>query len=1338
MSIDTYQNDYVDYEMDITKVQIKQLEGKSNWLNWKGRVSILLRGTVDALDVVEGKLKRPDEPNEGATADQVTAYQTAHNRYQKADCTAMIIMSTNMSEETYEKVRSLTSARDIWLELHRLFDGVHEDRAYDLCMKFFGYKMSNTDDVATHVGKLKNIWKDLKVELDKEENNDLLLMCRIVETLPSEYFSFVSSWRLLNKAERTVNNLTDQLCSYERALADKTEPNKQEALFAKVSNSKPAPKLKVQKVHKSTRPSTNIICHYCKQPGHIVRNCEKWIADGKPPKPAIPKTTNTDHSSSAHNVSLVAVDCDVFAMDSAECNDAWYVDNGATSHLTFRSDIFASFEKFAYPHTLKVANGNIAEAVGKRTVFLEATVSGKQYTVKLENVWYVPKLRRNLFSVLAAQDRHENSCFISTPQICNLFVNDERVIVGTRDRDGGLFKLVARTIVPPESVEVNVVSSGTLLQLYHERMGHQNKRHVKSVLKRELDVDVDRELCEGCVYGKAHRRQFGTRVRATKPGEVIHTDVCGPFCYSFSNYRYFVLFKDDYSGFRFVYFMKAKSEVPEKLKWMLAECKARGITVTELLSDNGGEFDNAEVQKILHESGIRQRLVMPYTPQQNGCSERENRTLVEAARAMRLAHEELPQALWAELINTAAYILNRTGPSSVEGKTPYELWYNKKPKITHLRVIGCTAYVHVPDQQRKKLDTKAEKGILIGYEGDDGYRIFLQPGNRTCRSRDVVFDEKVITSTTASDWPVNLNADEQARENVQQHIQKHDALGEDATADEEVTDSSSGQNAPAMQLRDRECINKPARYNDFVSTAEAVFSPSEPNSFEAAVHSDHRTDWQTAMENEMQSLQENQTWELVDLPTGKKAISCKWVYKVKQNPDGSIERYKARLVIKGFSQTKGVDYDQTFSPVVRNSTIRTLLSVAASERMHLMQFDVSTAFLYGDLTEEIYMKQPEGFSDNSDRVCKLKRSLYGLKQAPRCWNRRFGSYLQKLGFQQSDADPCLFILEKDSKKLLLALYVDDGIVAATDEHELLDLAAKLKSEFKIVTKPATYFLGVEINQRSDGSVKISQGAYTKKLLDQFGMSECRPCVTPIISSENTVVNEKVDSTETESVKFPYRSAVGALMYLMTTTRPDIAYAVSVVSRKLENPTNGDVVQVKRIFRYLRGTADVGIVYKPEQHRNTLLCYSDADHAGDKSSSRSTTGVVCIYSGGAISWLSQRQSSVAISTTEAEIVAASEAAREVVWLKRLLNELVALDGVPEIQIDNEAAIRLAQNPEYHRRTKHIQTRHFFIREQVAEGEIGVKSVTTELQVADALTKALLGPRLKLLMNKMGLE
>lgn len=223
--------------------------------------------------------------------------------------------------------------------------------------------------------------------------------------------------------------------------------------------------------------------------------------------------------------------------------------------------------------------------------------------------------------------------------------------------------------------EVNVIGKDNLLQLYHERFGHQNKRHVKSLLKRELNikVDMDSELCEGCIYGKANRLPFGTRERTTKPGEQIHTDVCGPFEESMSGYRYFVLFKDDFTKFRTIYFMKEKSEVAGKLAQFVAETKTTGHVIKELLSDNGKEFDNQEVRKILQKEGIVQRLTMPYTPEQNGTSERENRTVVETARAIMHAHGNIPQELWAEMIQTASYILNRTGPSTTLDISPFEL-----------------------------------------------------------------------------------------------------------------------------------------------------------------------------------------------------------------------------------------------------------------------------------------------------------------------------------------------------------------------------------------------------------------------------------------------------------------------------------------------------------------------------------------------------------------------------------------------------------------------------------------------------------------------------------------
>ena len=280
------------------------------------------------------------------------------------------------------------------------------------------------------------------------------------------------------------------------------------------------------------------------------------------------------------------------------------------------------------------------------------------------------------------------------------------MLVGVREQNGGLFKLVAST-VPPTKPEVNMISENDIIQLYHERMGHQNKRHVSEVIEREFGIKapVIHDTCEGCMYGKSHKRKFGTRKNATAAGQLIHADVCGPIEVSSARgYRYFVLFKDDYSKYRHVYFMKEKSEVASKLQQMLAETATTGHTVKELLSDNGLEFNNEAVRKTLNQYGIRQRLVTPYVPQQNGSAEREMRTIVEAARTMLHGHVEFPKILWAEMVSTATYILNRTGVSSVEAKSPFEVWFGEKPAIKHLRVIGTQCYAHVPEQKRKKLD----------------------------------------------------------------------------------------------------------------------------------------------------------------------------------------------------------------------------------------------------------------------------------------------------------------------------------------------------------------------------------------------------------------------------------------------------------------------------------------------------------------------------------------------------------------------------------------------------------------------------------------------------------
>ena len=730
--------------MDVSKVHIGLLEGKSNWQTWKFKFSIMLRSIPGANDVIEEKLTKPcNIPSETASKDEMDKYEKEVKLFTDADSQALLLLTLNMTPDTLERVMRFSSAREMRLELHRLYDGATEDKTYDLCMEFFKYRRESTADMASHISKLKNLWTSLQNEVIKEKSAsgntcgcdlpDLLLICKILETLPEEYFSFKSSWMLMLKSQRTVDNLTIQLCQFEKALLSKNENvcvQEQEALVT---------------VSRQRRP---IKCHYCKKIGHVMRQCYKWIADGRPNITDSQSHTNTanesqKHANSAHTIVLTMTSDALYQVSDKE---QWYVDNGATNHICNKQDLFKMYEPFYEDHVVFTANGHSIKALGKGMIEIEASVNGSSSRLDLADVWYVPEIQKNLFSVLSAQDKNADSEFISKMDKCYLKIRGAVVLTGQRTKNGGLFQLNIRNVVPCKN-EVNTIESKNVLQLWHERFGHQTKRFVKDILEREMNIKVplDNDICEGCVYGKAHILKFGLRERASEPGERIHSDVCGPFEPSNTGYKYFVQFKDDFSRFRYVYFMKNKSEVVNYLKTVLSQIRTTtGNKVKEILADNGGEYIARGVKDLCNKYGIKLRLIMPYTPQQNGCAERENRTLVEMGRSLLHAREDLSKHtfLWAEMINTAAYILNRSGRSSVQDMSPYQVWYNKKPRLTHMRVIGSTCYAYVPKSKRSKIDKKALKGILIGYENDDGYRIWCENTRSLIRSRDVTIDEK--------------------------------------------------------------------------------------------------------------------------------------------------------------------------------------------------------------------------------------------------------------------------------------------------------------------------------------------------------------------------------------------------------------------------------------------------------------------------------------------------------------------------------------------------------------------------------------------------------------------
>ena len=415
--------------------------------------------------------------------------------------------------------------------------------------------------------------------------------------------------------------------------------------------------------------------------------------------------------------------------------------------------------------------------------------------------------------------------------------------------------------------------------------------------------------------------------------------------------------------------------------------------------------------------------------------------------------------------------------------------------------------------------------------------------------------------------------------------------------------------------------------------------------------------WKEAAEEEINSLNDKNTWILVDNKNDNKLIGCKWVFNIKRNGEGNHERYKARLVAKGYTQLENIDYHETFSPVSKMTSIRLILKLAMINQMFIKQLDVKTAFLNGTNTADLYMKQPEGFDDGSGRVCKLVKSLYGLKQASHVWNKEIDKIFKEMEFKQSKSDQCIYFLNNQKMKCFIILYVDDLVIAATDKDYIDDFVKNLETKFEIKILPKfDYFLGININHEIDKNIiHLNQRKYIENLLHKFGLSDCRSVITPIDPNTKLIKNEKqID----EDLVNNYQKIIGSFHYLVNCTRPDIAVVTCILSQYNQNPGTEHLLASKRVLRYLKGTIDLGIKidkFKSGEYLN-LICYVDADWGGNFIDKRSTTGYIFYLNDNLISWSTKKQQTVALSSTEAEYMAETEATKEAIWLKNLLNEL----------------------------------------------------------------------------------
>ncbi|KAG7533591.1 Reverse transcriptase RNA-dependent DNA polymerase [Arabidopsis thaliana x Arabidopsis arenosa] len=712
----------------------------------------------------------------------------------------------------------------------------------------------------------------------------------------------------------------------------------------------------------------------------------------------------------------------------------------------------------------------------------------------------------------------------------------------------------------------------------------------------------------------------------------------------------------------------------------------------------------------------------------------------------------VPNYLWGEAVRHATYLINRVSTRTLQNQTPYEAFWKKKPNIEHLRIFGCIGYAKAEAAHLRKLDDRSRMLVHLGTEpGSKAYRLLDPTRRKIVVNRDVIFDESKgwnwnnhdhedvnspgmfslaigefgnngIREENINSEPENNESENNSRTHQDETDSDRDEESNEDQVDSPVHDTNIEETLPKLRRSRRE-TTKPGYLKDYILLAECEYERllllinEEPCDYNEAKEV---KEWKEACNEEISSITKNRTWDLVELPVGAKPIGLKWVFKIKKNADGSINKHKARLVAKGYVQRHGIDFDEVFAPVARIETIRLIIAIAASNGWEVHHLDVKTAFLHGELKEEVYVCQPEGYiaKGAENKVYKLHKALYGLKQAPRAWNNKLNQILTELKFEKCSKEPSLYQKKEKEELLVVAVYVDDLLVTGSSLHMICEFKKGMAEKFEMSDLgKLTYNLGIEVIQSKDG-IKLCQERYAKKILEETGFGECNAVHIPMCA------NLKLSKAQTEKNidEKEYRRNIGCLRYLLH-TRPDLSYYVGLLSRYMHEPKESHGAALKQILRYLQGTQTYGLCFS-RGSKSELIGFSDSSHNIDEDDGRSTTGHIFYFNNCPITWCSQKQETVALSSCEAEFMAATEAAKQAVWLQELLQEVTGkLSTRVLILIDNKSAIALTKNPVFHGRSKHIHKRYHFIRECIQNELVEVEQIPGEEQKADILTKAL---------------
>ncbi|UYV64621.1 hypothetical protein LAZ67_3001351 [Cordylochernes scorpioides] len=1280
-----------------------------------------MEAILDSKDLFEDVIVN-DEPD-------FTNNKLEYDIWKKKNREAYSLIILSLSDDLTIIFRGDKRAKRIWYDIKKRFEGSLENKRIDLMLDLARLKLNPNENVNMYIVRAQKLVQEI-TQLGKTVTERELVRY-IVEGLTPN-FDTIAAALSINR-EISLPDLRQALLDFEKKRQDRSKNH--ENAFRSSGN---------QFKEKS--------CFICKRKGHFKKDC--WFNPDN--KGNQKNTTNKNNMASTRNYhkgpkqnkdtarsaiqerteepSQRRDSTSEYALhvitreERPTTQDVWIIDSACTSHMTSHGDWIE--HKTEERRSIQVAEeGRHIESTSSGLI--QATVQGKDKlnnAVTLHNVLHVPHLKGNLMSIPSVV-RRGNSVLLNS-EGAYIYSSDDKLI-GTGNFDGNMYtlnlsRLPEATHVPNEHCLISKDNSRTA---WHRRLGHPSDNKLDLILKNNLLKGLDSingtlDQCDACSLGKMTKVPYvhTDGNQESYPFEAIYVDLCGPMrINSLGGSKYFLTIVDGFSRRIFVEFLKDKLSAAEVLKKFIVKRENElNSKLKRLRTDNGTEFINKNLETFIESKGIKHELTTPYTPRSNGKVERANRTLLDKGRTL-LADSQLPLHFWAEAVNTAAYLYNLTPTTNDPDTTPMEKWKGKKPSVSHIMRFGCEVFYKLENHQRHKLEAKSKRGIFVGYSRcrrayrvfDITARVILETADIHFReNNNVISEEKQSGNNTDTDTYFFIQEDEQLDNHVLSDVDIEEPAPD--TMINRQTESSGSD-------RPQRTRTIPKRFDDYVL---ATTNETIPKDYEEAIACEDKKHWENAMLEEIQNMYSHQVWELVPRPVNAKVVKSKWVFKISKDQENKT--YKARLVAMGYNQIPGRDYNESFSPVIKNATLRTILSMAATKDSIIKLFDVKAAYLNGNIENTILMEQPAGFVQDRNKVCKLNKSIYGLPQSGRSWYEKFSQVLHDCGLEKLKSDPCLFKWKNEDKYFYVGIYVDDFITVSDSEDTSNRFINKLRHhlEIKDVTCKGM-FLGIKIIQDKEG-ISLQQSHYVQQILQKYGMETCKEVPTPgskEINLDNHIEDDNCD-------QHTYQEALGMLMFLAVNTRPDIAYITSKLSQYSRQPKQMHWTAIKRVMRYLRGTIDLGVKFERGK-TGILKSYADASWSTTHDG-KSYGGYVLKLGEATIDWKSSKQPLVALSTMEAEMIAACESCCQIKWIINLLRELEEwnfMEKPTAIYTDSQSLINWISSPKQSSRCRHINRKYHFLRDCYESRDICLLYKPSQDLEADIFTKDLSRDQMK---------